>query len=202
MKINGVVLAGGLSRRMDHREKSLIELGGQPLVQHVVTRLHRQVSDLAINANGDPARFDFLNLPIIADPIEGNAGPLSGILAGLNWAARDPTITHIVSVASDTPFYPENFVAHLANALPDPAGDAIALASTNDRLHPVFGLWPVCIRQSLEDFLLRGETRKVLAFVDLHRLVDVPFVGQSHDPFFNINTADDLRIAETILQGA
>ena len=196
MKVAGIILAGGLSRRMGGREKSLMELGGQPLIQHVKTRFEKQVETLAINANGDPDRFEFLELDIVADPVDGFVGPLAGVLAGMQWATRQEEISHVVSVAADTPFFPNDLVGSLTDKLSETPSAQIALASSQNRLHPVFGLWPVSLTAALQDFLERGETRKVLAFVDEHGLAETPFeIVDDFDPFFNINTNEDLELA-------
>ena len=118
MRIPGIVLAGGLSRRMEGREKSLIQLAGKSLVQHVCERLAPQVSAMAVNANGDASRFNFLDYEVIADPIDGFAGPLAGVLAGMKWAqSLDEDVTHVVSVAADTPFFPTDLVSRFQEAL-------------------------------------------------------------------------------------
>ena len=196
MKVAGIILAGGLSRRMGGREKSLMELGGQPLIQHVKTRFEKQVETLAINANGDPDRFEFLGLDVVADPVDGFVGPLAGVLAGMQWATRQKENSHVVSVAADTPFFPNDLVGSLMEKLAETPSTKIALASSQNRLHPVFGLWPVSLASALQDFLERGETRKVLAFVDEHGLAETPFeIVDDFDPFFNINTDEDLQLA-------
>ena len=197
MKCAGVILAGGLSRRMDGREKAMIPLGDQPLIAHVIERLRPQVSDMAINANGDAARFDAFGLPVAGDVVGGHAGPLAGVLTGLRWAAGLSGVTHIATVATDTPFFPTDLVAALAGAGDDPC--EIRLAGSGGHRHPVFGLWPLGIADSLETFLQEQETRKVMAFVQQHPWQTVDFgsaVPQGLDPFFNINTPEDLAVAE------
>jgi len=204
MKIAGIILAGGLSRRMGGQDKSLIELGGKSLISHCIDRLHPQVSTLAINANGDPLRFDTLSLPVIADVIEGHAGPLAGVHAGMQWAAKQNDITHILTAAADTPFFPTTLANALASSISQNDENAIAMAKSNDRLHPVFALWPIAIFNALDDFLINQKTRKVLAFTDQFMLIEVSFDKSGDetqlDPFFNINTAEDLETAGTVLQ--
>lgn len=202
--ILGVVLAGGLSRRMDGPEKSLLEFSGQPLVAHICARLAPQVARLVVNANGDPARFAGLGLPVVPDTIPGHAGPLAGILAGMRWAqANTPQLQFIATAATDTPFFPSNYVAKLAEAGGMAAG-TIALATSGGNRHPVFGLWPVALADDLENFLKSGEHGKVMLFVQRHHLVEVPFevaapgVG---DPFFNINTPEDMERAREFEKG-
>lgn len=198
----GCILAGGLARRMGGGDKPLRNLNGKPVLAHVIARLAPQVEALVLNANGDPARFAAFPLPVAADPVEGFAGPLAGVLAGLLWArGNHPRSRFVVTVAGDTPFYPDDLVSRLLAA----AGseDEIVLARSDDGLHPVFGLWPVSAAADLERFLKEGETRKVLAFTDRHphRSVHFPAHGGTGDgggldPFFNINTAEQLAEAE------
>ena len=203
----GVVLAGGLSRRMDGREKAFLPLGGKPLIRHVLDRMKPKFAAVAINANGDPARFREFGLPVIADTIPGYAGPLAGILAGMRWAREQhPRVTHIVTAAADTPFFP----ADLAERLPSAAqGDrpTIAIAISDEHRHPVFGCWPVALADELEAFLHSGEDGKVMLFARNYPIVDVPFdeieIGEEKlDPFFNINTPADLETARAIAEGA
>lgn len=198
-QVAGVVLAGGLSRRMGGGDKPLLEVGGVAMLSRVIERLRPQVGALALNANGDPARFAHYALPVLADPVEGFAGPLAGVLAGLRWAAsegsgKDPeqgaAPRYIVSVAADTPFFPRDLVARLLRAAE--GADRIVLAQSHGRVHPVFGLWPLALADDLDAFLRRGHTRKVLAFVDMHENArcDFPVAGTQADadPFFNVNT--------------
>lgn len=199
--VAGVILAGGLARRMGGGDKPLVAVAGRPMLAHAVARLSPQVAALALNANGDPDRFAAFGLPIIADTVPGFAGPLAGILAGLAWArAAVPGARFLASAAGDTPFFPADLVARLSAA---GAGDerTVALAASPDGVHPVFGLWPIALADDLEDFLAGGESGKILAFVDRHRRVDVRFEAiragtQEIDPFFNVNTAAEREQAE------
>lgn len=199
----GVVLAGGQSRRMGGGDKSLLMLAGKPLLAHVIDRLRPQVGSIAINANGDAARFAAFNLPVITDTIDGFAGPLAGVLAGLRWAQEHARGSrYVVTAASDTPFFPAGLPGLLRNAATS-RDDTIVLASSNGRLHPVFGLWPCALADDLELWLKNGDNRKVLAWVDRHRLVEVPFPPIEYDdyevdPFFNANTPEELEQAEDI----
>ncbi|MCR8548688.1 molybdenum cofactor guanylyltransferase MobA [Salipiger sp. P9] len=192
----GVILAGGLATRMGGGDKALLTLGGQTLLSRVAERLEPQVAALALNANGDPGRFSTAGLPVLPDSVPGHPGPLAGILAGLDWAAEQGGDT-VVSVACDTPFFPCDLVPQLllaAEGMPAP----LALAASGGRTHPVFGLWPVALRDALRAALLRGE-RRVRGFAEAHggRLAAFP-VGEL-DPFFNINSPADLAAAETVL---
>ncbi len=204
MKCAGVILAGGQSRRMGGGDKGLLPLAGRPMLGHVISRFQAQVQPIALNANGDPERFCDFNLPVIADPIEGFAGPLSGILAGMNWAAREhPDISHIVTAAGDTPFFPEDLVQRLIAAANDNA-QCVVLAGSGGHRHPVFGLWPVAFRNDLATWMAESDTFKVLAWVQRHANAVAEFplhdtkTGQV-DPFFNVNTRDDLIAAEAYL---
>ncbi len=200
--VTGGILAGGLSRRMNGLEKSLIELDGIPLIDRTISRLGPQAENIVINANGDLSRFEYLNCDIVADIVTGYSGPLAGIHSLLDFVARtSPHITHVASVAADTPFFPEDYVKKCIAELNE-SGSAIVLAMSNQNRHPVFGLWPVTLLGSLAEFLEKAETRKVMAFVKLHRhsFVDFsPGIGDeiTLDPFFNVNEPQDLEIANS-----
>ena len=200
--IAGIILAGGQSRRMGGGDKTLLALGGRSLLDHVVKRLVPQVGPLALSANGDPARFAGFGLPVLADTVEGYAGPLAGILTGIEWASI--ACDAVVTVAGDTPFFPKSMVERLAAAAATKRG-AIAVASSGGRRHPTFALWPLGLHDALRRFLVDEDNRRVSTFIDRHDVVEVEFPmlasgGQQIDPFFNINTPDDLAIAERLLQ--
>lgn len=193
----GVILAGGQARRMGGGDKGRLELLGRPLFAHVIARLSPQVSGLVLNGNGDPQRFADLGLPVVADPVAGFAGPLAGVLAGLDHAAGAGA-EWIVTAAADTPFLPHDLVARLRTAS-EAKGGAIALAATTpvgrgQTRHPTFGLWPVALRGDLRAALDAG-TRKVVAWTDRHGAVDALFPSDGIDPFFNINAPEDLQRA-------
>ena len=203
-QVAGLILAGGQSRRMGGADKTLLPLQGQPLIGRVLDRLRPQASPIAINTNSDPAPFQPLGLDIIADTIAGYQGPLAGILAGLEWATGKPGITHLLSVAGDTPFFPQDLVVRLT-AAGDPA--RIRVAASSGRLHPTFALWPVKLRDQLAAFLESGDIRRVMTFLEQAGMdvVDFPaeqFGQATVDPFFNINTPEDLAQAERLLSGA
>ncbi len=191
------ILAGGQSRRMGGGDKTLIELGGKSMLAHIIDRLSPQTEHIILNANGDPARFADFGFPVVADPVGDYAGPLAGILAGVTYA-RDhaPGVRYVVSVAGDTPFFPKTLVSRLLSAVPTDR-PVIALSSSHDRLHPVFGLWPVALADDLHDWLSSGQNGKVLAFVDRHESVEVAFEDDETgmDPFFNANRPEDLEAA-------
>lgn len=199
--IVGLLLAGGLARRMGGGDKPLRELGGRLLLDHVVERARPQVSELLLNINGDPARFSSFGLPVVADVIEGHAGPLAGILTGFEWmAANAPKSRWMVSFATDAPFFPTDMVARLRDAA-DAAGADVACACSNGRTHPVFALWSADLTGDLRTALIDEDIRKIDRWTARHAVVEVPFEtdGQGRDPFFNINRPEDLAEAETAL---
>ena len=190
----GVILAGGQATRMGGGDKGLLPLGTGTILSHVMERFEPQVAGLAINANGDPARLRSLGLPVIADSISGFAGPLSGVLAGLDWAAGQGA-SHIVTAAADTPFFPCDLVPRLILAA-ETAGTHIALAATPGGRHPTFGLWPVALRDDLRAALTDG-LRKVVLWTDKHGGTTAAFPDDA--AFFNVNTPDDLATAQAML---
>ncbi len=198
--VTGVLLAGGLSRRMGGGDKALLELGGRPILDHVIERIAPQAGELILNANGDPARFRQYGLPVVADPVEGYAGPLAGVLAGMQWTAKNrPDRPWIVTVASDTPFLPLDLVARLFAAA-DREGADLACAASGGRHHPVFGLWPVALRDDLERAMLEDDIRKVDRWTARHKLAVAGFESEPVDPFFNANRPGDLATAQSHLE--
>ncbi len=194
----GVVLAGGLSRRMGGGDKPLRRVGGRSILERVIDRLAPQCEGLLINANGDPGRFASFDLPVVADDIPDFAGPLAGILAALDWIARDrPAVRWAVSVAGDTPFIPPDLVARLHAGRAE-ADSSLACAASGGRTHPVVGLWPVSLRVDLRAFLIEEGQRKVGAFGPRHGIAEVDWPVEPYDPFFNANAPDDLDEAERI----
>ena len=193
--VAGLVLAGGRSRRMGGGDKFLLPLTGRRLIDHVVARLAPQVGALAISANCDPALLADTGLAVLADA-PPSRGPLSGLLAGMDWVTTVlPGCTHVATAAADTPFFPGDIVARLMEA---GAGSGSAtLAVSAGRVHPVFGLWPLAGRRYLEEFLAGSENWRMIDFAGRigWREVDFPFSGDS-DPFFNINTPGDLSVAQ------
>ena len=196
--ILGVLLAGGRSQRMATDDKCLVELAGKPLLAHAVERITPQVDSLVLNANGDPDRFSAFRLPVVPDTIDGFAGPLAGILAGMLWVRAHMAETRlIVCVATDTPFFPANLVSHLLAGLND--SHEIAISRYGGQDFPVFGLFPVALADDLDSFLRNSENFAVKAWLDRHRTVSVDFDQPSEgasNPFLNINTPEDLRVAE------
>ena len=198
----GVLLAGGRSSRMGGGDKCLRMLGGTTILARIIDRLKPQVSDIVINANGDASRFAACGVPVVADSIVGYAGPLAGVHAGLEWVkANRPGFDHVVTMATDTPFFPTNLVRRLLQASED--SSALRIAKSEAGTHYVIGLWPVELAAALEASLESGE-RKVGAWTKEHGALEVFFpsvdvAGHSIDPFFNINAPEDLAAAEALL---
>ncbi len=197
-RVLGVILAGGRATRMGGGDKGMLPLGGQRIIDHVVDRLGPQVGGMALNANGDPARFAGLGLPVLADSLPDWPGPLAGVLAGMDWAAAKGADA-VVSAAADTPFLPRDLVAGL-RAAAGPSG--LALAASRDAegklwRHPTFGLWPVALRDDLRA-ALEGGLRKVVIWTDTHGAGTAEFGAEGFDPFFNVNTPEDLEAAEAL----
>ena len=192
----GVILAGGRATRMGGGDKGCLPLGGATLLDFVVARLRPQVPDLALNANGDPARLAQFGLPVLPDSVEGSVGPLAGVLAGLDWAAGKGA-SHVVTAAADTPFFPGDLVPLLLAAAEE-QGNPIALARTENGRHPTFGLWPVSLRDDLRQ-ALQDDLRKVVVWTDQHGTALADFPTGRFDPFFNVNTPEDLAEAERLL---
>jgi len=200
MKTLGVILAGGLARRMGGAadapgDKALISLGGRTLLERTIERLSAQVDASVINANGDRSRFD-TDLMVIPDLDDNRSGPLAGVLAGLTYAAREEA-THVVTVAVDTPFFPTDLVTRLVEKS-ERDGVPLACAKTGDRTHPVFGLWPVSLAEDLRAAMDDG-MRKVDRWTGKHGCAEAVFSADPFDPFFNVNTPEDLIEAERLL---
>lgn len=197
--IAGVILAGGLSRRMGGGDKALLELGGQPILARVIERFRPQAAPMVLNANGDPDRFAEFGLPVASDPVEGFAGPLAGVLAGLDWVhANHGGVEWVVSVASDTPFFPADLVARLSLAVEAERTD-MACAASGGRNHPVFGLWPVRLRDDLRRAMVEEDIKKVDIWTGRYGLSVVEFPDLPFDPFFNANRPEDLDQARVLL---
>lgn len=192
----GLVLAGGLSTRMGGGDKTLLTLDQKPILQHVIDRLTPQVNSLLINANGDPKRFAHIKAPIIADTVGHYAGPLAGILAGLEWMIEhSPDTNWMVSIAADTPFFPLQLVAALMDAVKQD-NSQLAVARSHGFCHPVIGLWSTAIAPALRHALTVEHIHKVDRFTQRYSLSIVDFNNEAIDPFFNINSPDELVQAQ------
>lgn len=194
----GVVLAGGLARRMGGGDKPMRSIGGRTILDHVIERMKPQCASLVLNANGDPTRFARFALPVIPDTVEDHPGPLAGVLAGLDWAAANrPDAEWVVSVAGDCPFLPRDLVARLHEARA--AEDAqLAVAASGERTHPVIGLWSIGLREELRHALVGEGIRKIDRWTARYRLATVSWPAEPVDPFFNANTVEDLAEAERL----
>jgi len=199
-KVVGVILAGGRSSRMGGGDKCLRDLGGRPILAHIVARARPQTDRLVLNANGDPGRFEAFGLPVVPDSVEGYAGPLAGVLAGLDWAAANiPDAVWVASFASDAPFCPQDLVPRMLDAVAATGAD-LACATSGGQAHPVFGLWRVALREALRDAMVREQIYKVDRWTARYRLATVEYLATPLDPFFNANRPDDLDAARRQLE--
>jgi molybdenum cofactor guanylyltransferase len=196
----GILLAGGQARRMGGGDKGFKPLAGVPLLARAIAILQTQCDSLLVSANGDPERFASSAWPVIADDVVGFAGPLAGILAGLDFIAiQQPQAAFAVSVATDTPFLPNDLVARLGSAR-SAAGADMACARSGGVMHPVISLWPIGIRAALRQALVSENLHKVDRFMSRYRVAYADWPAEPFDPFFNINEPDDLTTAERILE--
>jgi molybdenum cofactor guanylyltransferase len=202
--IVGVILAGGLSRRMGGEAKALIPLAGRPMIAHAIDRICPHADACILNVNGDAGAFAQFGLPIVADAFGDYAGPLAGLLSGMLWTAKHhPNARYIVTAPCDTPFLPEDYVNALAEAA---GGDsaAIVIAASGGRNHFASGIWPMALADDLATFLAAGE-RRIQRWIEQNpnRTVTFPLVDDGlsgFDPFFNVNTPEDLAIAEDFVR--
>jgi molybdopterin-guanine dinucleotide biosynthesis protein A len=194
----GLILAGGLARRMGGGDKGLIEVGGETILDRVLSRMRPQCSRMIINANGDPSRFGFTGLPVVADDIPDFAGPLAGILAGLDWAAaHEPQTDYVASAPGDCPFLPRDFVKRLELARAEKK-KPLACAKSGDWRHPVVGLWPVALRNDLRRALMEEQLHKIEIWTARHGVAVAEWTDKPVDPFFNANTPEDVAQANEI----
>jgi molybdenum cofactor guanylyltransferase len=192
----GLVLAGGLARRMGGGDKALIEIGGVTILDRVLARLRPACAGIVLNANGDPARFARFGLPVVPDSVPDFAGPLAGVLAGLDWAAvHAPEIAWIASAPGDCPFLPHDLVARLHDAR-QRAGAPLACARSGDWRHPVAGLWPAALREDLRHALIDERLHKIEVWTARHGIALAEWPDKPIDPFFNVNTPQDVAQAE------
>jgi molybdenum cofactor guanylyltransferase len=196
----GLVLAGGLARRMGGGDKALIVIGGAAILDRVLGLLRPACAEIVLNANGDPGRFARYGLPVIPDSVPDFAGPLAGILAGLDWAAVNrPDLAWVASVPGDCPFLPDDLITRLHEARRD-AGLPLACARSGDWRHPVVGLWPVALREDLRRALVEESLRKIEAWTARHGVAIAHWPAEPVDPFFNVNTPEDTAEAERLAQ--
>lgn len=196
----GVLLAGGLARRMGGGDKPMRQIAGRTILDRVIERLEPQCDGLILNANGDPARFSAYGLPVIADTLKDFPGPLAGILAALDWVAiNKPGVEFILSAAADCPFLPRDLVERLHRARAE-ENSQLAVAASAGRSHPVIGLWSVALREELRHALVVEDMRKIDRWTARYRLSTVIWPAEPLDPFFNANTVDDIAAAERLAQ--
>ncbi len=191
----GVVLAGGLARRMGGGDKARIRIGGVTVLERIIERLRPQCAGLILNANTDAARFADIGLPVVADSVPDYAGPLAGILAGLDWTAEHATqIEWIVSAPGDCPFLPRDLVTRLHQARVG-ASALLACASSAKRPHPAAAIWPVELREDLRRALTRDGVRRVTEWSARYPFGMAAWAATPVDPFFNINKPEDVAEA-------
>ena len=196
----GVLLAGGLARRMGGGDKPMRTIRGRTILERVIARLKPQCDGLILNANGDPARFAAFGLPVVADTVQDFPGPLAGILAALDWtAANRPGVEWILSAAADCPFLPRDLVARLQQARIAQSAE-LAVAASGGQSHPVIGLWSVSLRQKLRHALVVEDIRKIDRWTARFKLATVTWPTEPIDPFFNANTMDDIAEAERLAE--
>lgn len=195
----GVLLAGGLARRMGGGDKPMKTIAGRTILERVIERLKPQCDQIILNANGDASRFASFGLPVVADTIEGFAGPLAGVLTALDWtAAHRPDVEWVLSTATDCPFLPHDLVARLQHARIS-EGAQLAVAASGDQVHPVIGLWNVALREDLLHALVVEDMRKIDRWTARYKLATVTWPDKPIDPFFNANTIEDLAEAERLV---
>ena len=195
----GVLLAGGLARRMGGGDKALRTIGGTTILERIIAVMGPQCAGLLLNANGDVARLAGFGLPVAADDVAGFKGPLAGILAGLDWiAVHHPGLDFAISIPTDTPFLPANLVARLEEEREKRHAE-IVCACSGGVTHPVVALWPVGIRTDLRHALVDEDLRKIDGFIQRYRLATVDWPIEPYDPFFNANEPADLVRAQAIL---
>lgn len=195
-QVVGVILAGGLARRMGGGDKSMLKLGGRRILDYVIESAQNQLHTVIINANGDPKRFAEFNLPVQADIVPDFAGPLAGVVSAMAWVKQNNSeATHIITLAADTPFFPHDYVTRMLELMALKQ-QRLACASYQGRTQPVFGLWPVDLFDDLYIALVEDDVRKVDRFTAPYGVADVAFDELADNPFFNVNKPEDLDIGE------
>jgi molybdenum cofactor guanylyltransferase len=197
----GLILAGGLARRMGGADKPLVHVHGRSMLSHVAAKLRPQTSACVLNANGDTSRFDAFGLTVVPDDLPGFPGPLAGVVAGLDWCAvHRPDLQWVVTVGADQPFLPDDLVARL-HAGRIRSGSGLVQAGSGGRTHPVNALWPVAIRTGLRQALVQEDVRKMGRIMDRFGAVTEWWDTEPVDSFFNVNTPEDAALAETLGSG-
>jgi molybdopterin-guanine dinucleotide biosynthesis protein A len=199
VQVTGIILAGGRGLRLGGANKSFLKLAGRPLLAHVIARAKPQVDALIVNANTDHDAFAAFGLPVVPDCMPGFLGPLAGILAGLAWTkSNHPEAEWLATFPNDCPFFPEDLVARLiAAARAEKA--LVASAASAGRHHPVFAVWSTAIHATPEEIFKEKGVRRVDAGLALFSNTKVEFRVQGVDPFFNVNTPEDLAAAERLV---
>jgi molybdopterin-guanine dinucleotide biosynthesis protein A len=199
MTVLGVLLAGGQSRRMGGGDKGFSKIAGRPMIELIIERAKSQVSKLIINANGDTERFENFGFEVTPDVISGFAGPLAGVLTGLEWArANTPSVNWVATFPTDAPFMPLDLVQRLISSVNSNNAD-LACAQSNGQSHPVFGLWPVNLADDLRHAMVDEKIRKIDSWTARYNIAEVDFSYIPYDPFFNINAPEHLMEAEKIM---
>ena len=199
ISVTGVILAGGLARRMGGQAKPLIALGEIPILSRVIEVLRPQCASLSLNANTGLHRYQLYQLPILVDATDGFLGPLAGVLAGMDAAAENqPDVNFLLSAPGDTPFLPKDLVARLYAAKTQEQA-SIAVAASGGRAHHTVALWDISLREALRKALIDEGVRALSEFIARHKKVDVGWSLDPYDPFFNVNSPQDLEIAAEIL---
>ena len=190
-------MTGGKSSRMGGGIKTLMQFNKKIIFERILENLQNQINNIIINNNEMSYQFKKYNLPVIEDKIKGYLGPLAGIHASLEWVTKNlKNIEWIVSIPGDTPFIPDNLVEKLYNKAENYKKNII-IAKSNEKIHPIVGIWNVSLLQKLEEAILEGE-RKIIIWAKKNQLDYQEFINDRYDPFFNINYNEDIEIAKKI----
>ena len=195
----GVLLAGGLARRMGGGDKPMKSIAGRTILERVIARVAPQCDQLILNANGDPARFASFEMPVVADIVDGFAGPLAGILTAFDWTARHrPDVQWVLSVTTDSPFLPHDLVERLHQARGGKEGALLAVAASGGQAHHAIGLWNIALRDDLHHALVDEDMRQISRWTARYNVATATWPAEPVDPFFNVNTAEDVAEAERL----
>jgi molybdopterin-guanine dinucleotide biosynthesis protein A len=195
----GAILVGGLARRMGGGDKTLRSIGGRTVLSRIIERLAPQVGRIVLNANGDLQRFAAFHLPVVPDSLPDNPGPLAGVLAALDWTAIvDPSVSWVLTLPGDAPFIPRDLASRL-HAAHQVSNAMLICAASLHRAHPIIALWPVSIRDELRHAVADRGVRKIETFTEHYLRATVDWPVAPVDPFFNVNTPDDLAEANRLI---